>query len=119
VVIVNSHGPAHRTIEPPRPPSSQRKSSNDDAADADAAPPASVETPNTNVSDDEATAWTAALLPLVKGKTTIDEAKMARTSDALDEVERANQRGGGIAREVLKVSTRFVIPPAPPRSCSP
>ena len=33
----------------------------------------------------------------------MDEARMAQTSDALGEVERANQRGG-LARDVLKVS---------------
>jgi hypothetical protein len=55
-------------------------------------------------SDSEAAAaWTAALLPLVKGKIMFDKAKMARTSDALGEVERANKRGS-FAREVLKVS---------------
>jgi len=50
-----------------------------------------------------AAAWTSALLPLVKGKTRLDRAKMALTSEALGEVERADERGG-IAREVLKVS---------------
>jgi len=50
-----------------------------------------------------AAAWTAALLPLVKGKTRLDKAKMALTSEALGEVERADERGG-IAREVLKES---------------
>lgn len=51
-----------------------------------------------------AAAWTAALLPLVKGKTSMDEAKMAQTSAALGEVELADQERGGVAREVLKVS---------------
>jgi len=50
-----------------------------------------------------AAAWTAALLPLVKGKIMLDKAKIARISDALGEVERANKRGS-FAREVLKVS---------------
>jgi hypothetical protein len=63
----------------------------------------------TNTSDDDATAataaaWTVALLPLVKGKVTMDEARIAQTSDALGAVERANQRGG-LARDVLKVSS--------------
>ena len=44
-------------------------------------------------SEEEATAWTGALLPLVKGKTTMDKAGMARTSDALGKVERASDRG--------------------------
>jgi hypothetical protein len=58
---------------------------------------------NGGISESEATAWTAALLPLVKGKATLDKEKMAQTSDALREVERANVRGS-FAREVLKVS---------------
>jgi hypothetical protein len=50
-----------------------------------------------------AAAWTAALLPLVKGKIMLDKTKMALTSDALGEVEHANKRAS-LAREVLKVS---------------
>ena len=46
-----------------------------------------------NESEEEAAAWTGALLPLVKGKTTMDKAGMARTSDALGKVERASDRG--------------------------
>ena len=42
---------------------------------------------------DEAAAWTVALLPLVKGKTTMDEMGMARTSDTLRKVELASDRG--------------------------
>jgi len=61
-----------------------------------------VEAANESMSESEAAAWTAALLPLVKGKTTMDEARMAQTSDVLGEVERANQRGS-FAVEVLKV----------------
>jgi hypothetical protein len=113
LVIPNSHGPARRSIEPPRPPSPQRKSSDDTA---DAAPPSrpaadvalesSVEAVKSNMNDGEAAAaWTASLLPLVKGKTSMDEAQMARTNAALAEVERADQQRGGIAREVLKVSS--------------
>ena len=49
-----------------------------------------------------AAAWTAALLPLVKGKTTMDRAKMAHTNLALREVERANE-GGQLSPGVLKV----------------
>jgi hypothetical protein len=111
IVIVNSHAPAHRTLEPPppRPPtsSSSRRESLNDAADAAAPAPVEADDSNTNDSGEadaaSAEAWTAALLPLVKGKTTLDEAKMAQTSDALREVEGAEQRGG-IAREVLEVT---------------
>ena len=115
VVIANSHGPAHRMLEPPRQPSpSSRPKPPNDAVDAVPPPPpppatntsslALVEaTAQTNVSDDEAAAaWTAALLPLVKGKTTMDGVRLAQTSDALSEVERADVRGG-LARDVLKV----------------
>ena len=49
-----------------------------------------------------AVAWTAALLPLVKGKIMLDKTMIARTSVALGEVEHTNKRGG-FAREVLKV----------------
>jgi len=62
-----------------------------------------VEAANVSISESEAAAWAAALLPLVKGKTKMDELKMALTSDALCEVERANRRGS-LTREVLKVS---------------
>jgi hypothetical protein len=66
----------------------------------------SVEAVKSNMNDGEAAAaWTASLLPLVKGKTSMDEAQMARTNAALAEVERADQQRGGIAREVLKVSS--------------
>lgn len=49
-----------------------------------------AEAPNES---EEAAAWTVALLPLVKGKTTMDKAGMARTSDTLGKVERASDRG--------------------------
>jgi len=128
LVIVNSHGSARRSIDPPRPPSPQHKSSDDTA---DAAPPSrpaadvaldsSVEVANSNMNHGEAAAaWTAALLPLVKGKTSLDEAKMAQTSAALGEVERADQQRGGIAREVLKVSSapcNVASAPATPQGC--
>jgi hypothetical protein len=55
-------------------------------------------------SEAAAAAWTAALLPLVKGKKTMDRTKMALTSVALREVERANE-GGHLSLEVLKVKT--------------
>jgi hypothetical protein len=63
----------------------------------------SVDAANARKSESEVVAWTAALLPLVKGKIMLDKAKIARISDALGEVERANQRGS-FAREMLKVS---------------
>jgi hypothetical protein len=69
----------------------------------DANPVASVEAENESISESTAAAWTAALLPLVKGKTAMDSTKVAQTSDTLGEVESANQRSR-IAREVLKVS---------------
>jgi hypothetical protein len=62
-----------------------------------------VEDVDDTVMESETAAWTAALLPLVKGKTTIDEVKMALTSDALSEVERANKRRT-IPPGVLKVN---------------
>ena len=55
----------------------------------------------------EVAAWTAALLPLVKGKIMLDKMKIARISNALGEVERADQRGS-FTREVLKVSKVFI-----------
>jgi hypothetical protein len=67
---------------------------------------ASVDAANAKISESEAAAWTAELLPLVKGKILLDKTKMARISDALREVERANQRGS-FAREVIKVSKVF------------
>ncbi|KAH9995198.1 hypothetical protein BJV74DRAFT_830415 [Russula compacta] len=96
-VIANSHGSTRRSIELPPP---QQQQPNEDAA-ADVALMASTEA--ANVSESEASAWTAVLLPLVKGKTKMDETKMAQTSDALGEVERANW-WGVMAQEVLKVS---------------
>jgi len=127
VVIANSHGLPHRVLEPPRQPSpsSQVKSSNDTAAAVPCPPPASASlalveaAAETRTSDGEAAAlaWTAALLPLVKGKTTMDEARMAQTSDALGEVERANQRGG-LARDVLRVSALVSFPTVPTVVCA-
>ncbi|KAI0250532.1 hypothetical protein BJV78DRAFT_552845 [Lactifluus subvellereus] len=83
VVIANSYKRARRSIDPP----SQLRSLKDTNvvhAETDV---------DMTVGESEAAAWTAALLPLVKGKTTMDEAKMVHTSDALSEVERANERG--------------------------
>ena len=62
-----------------------------------------VDAANARISESEAAAWTAVLLPLVKGKIELDKVKIARISEVLGEVERANQRGS-FAREVLKVS---------------
>ena len=94
----------HRILEPP----SRRRSPSKDTADTALRPPegdsvALVKAANETVSESEAAAWTAAILPLVKGKTVMDGAKMEQTSDALGEVERASRRGS-ITREVLKVS---------------
>jgi len=124
MVIANSHGFPHRMLEPPRQPSpSSQVKPSDDTADAAPCPPASTSlalveaAAETRISDGEVAAtWTAALLPLVKGKTTMDEARMAQTSDALGEVERANQRGG-LARDVLKVSALASFQPCQP--CAP
>jgi len=70
-----------------------------------------VDAANVSISESEAAsacAWTAALLPQVKGKTKFDKMKIARTSDALGEVERANERGS-FAREALKVSKALTL----------
>ena len=93
VSIPNSHRSTPRILEPP-----SRRRSPKDAADE-----ALVDVANARISEDEAAAWTAALLPLVKGKTMLNKAEIAQTSNALIEVERANQRGS-FAGEVLKVS---------------
>jgi hypothetical protein len=104
VVIANSYRSAPpRSLEPP-----SRRRSPKDAADVafrptDANSVALDEVANESIGESEAAAWTAALLPLVKGKITVDEAKMAQSSDVLGEVERADLRGR-IAREVLTVS---------------
>jgi hypothetical protein len=105
-VIPNSHRSTPRILEPP----SRRRSPKDAAADEAFGPPLEADgvalvdsIANARISESEAAAWTAALLPLVKGKIMLDKTKIARTSDALGEVERANQRGS-FAREVLKVS---------------
>ncbi|KAF8490953.1 hypothetical protein F5888DRAFT_1081978 [Russula emetica] len=109
VVIPNSHRSTPRILEPP----SRRRSPKDAVAGVatdEAFSPLEaddvalvVDAANAGISKSEAAAWTAALLPLVKGKILLDKTKIARTSDALGEVERANQRGN-FAREVLKVS---------------
>jgi hypothetical protein len=110
VVIANSHRSVpHRILEPP-----SRRRSPKDAADVAFRPPdavfvaSSAEAANESMSQSEAAAWTAALLPLVKGKTTMDKAKMVQISDTMGEVERANQRGS-ISREELKVSLALTI----------
>lgn len=100
MVIANSYGSAHGSLEPP----SQRRSPEAHAAGADIRPAAdTILTEAADIGESMAAAWTAALLPLVKGKMTMNEAKMAQTNDALGEVERADKRGS-IASEVLKVS---------------
>lgn len=106
VIPTNSHrSTPRRILEPP----SRRRSPKDAVADEAFTPPleadgmVSVDAANARKSESEVVAWTAALLPLVKGKIMLDKAKIARISDALGEVERANQRGS-FAREMLKES---------------
>lgn len=65
-----------------------------------------VDAANAGIDEGKAAAWTAALLPLVKGKILLNKAMIEQTSNILGEVERANQRGR-FAREVLKVSKAF------------
>lgn len=62
-----------------------------------------VDAVNEDISESEATALTAALTPLVKGRTMLDKAKMVRFIDAPGEVDRANERGS-VASEVVNVS---------------
>ena len=97
MVVPNSHRTTPRILEPPSRPRSPK-----DAAADEALRP--LDAANASMSESEAAAaWTATLLPLVKGKIMLDKTKIAQTSDALGEVERANERGS-FAREVLKVS---------------
>lgn len=90
-----SYGHVHGILEPPPPPRRSPSLILDDTNDE----PSVVFNDITNAdvpsgeSDDEAAAWTVALLPLVKGKTTMDETGMARTSDTLRKVEHASDRG--------------------------
>jgi hypothetical protein len=108
VVNPNSHRSTPRILEPP----SRRRSPKDVAVDEAFRP---LDAATASMSESEAAAaWTAALLPLVKGKIMLDKAKIARTSDALGEVERANNRGS-FAGEVLKVS-KIVGLGKPPRA---
>jgi len=62
---------------------------------------------NTDANETEATTWTAALLPLVKGKKTMDEERMVRVSDTLGKVEHASDQGL-ITLDMLKVSVGVV-----------
>jgi len=103
VVIPNSHRSTPRILEPP----SRRRSTKGTADEAfrplDADGVAPVDAANSGISESEAAAWTAALLPLVKGKIVLNKTKIAQISITLGEVERANQRGS-FASEVLKES---------------
>jgi len=100
MVIANSYGSAHGSLEPP----SQRRTPEAHAAGTDIRPAAdTVLAEAADIGESKAAAWTAALLPLVKGKMNMDEAKMAQTNDALGEVERADKRDS-ITSEVLKES---------------
>jgi hypothetical protein len=107
VIPTNSHRSTPRRIL--EPPSRRRSPKGAAAADEAFVPPleadgvALVDTVDARIGESEAAAWSAALLPLVKGKIMLDKTKIARIDDALGEVERANQRAS-FAREVLKVS---------------
>ena len=103
VVIANSH----RTAPLPglELPSRNRSPSHGDVADEALHPPDAdnmvlVEAAN---GESEATAVTAALTPVVKGKSTLDRTRMVRINDAPGEVNRANKRRS-VAREVVNVS---------------
>ncbi len=85
-----SYGHVRRTLEPPSRHTSPSLNGTDDpnvVLDDD------ITTNTDDVNESEAAAWTAALLPLVKGKTTMDEAGMTRTSDTLGKVEIASDQG--------------------------
>ena len=118
VVIPNLHRSTPRILEPPSRHRSPKdvvaaaaladkifSSPLETEAEADGVVTAApVDAANAKkISENEAAAWTAELLPLVKGKIVLDRAKIARIGDALREVERAHQRGS-FAREVIKVS---------------
>ncbi|KAH9172113.1 hypothetical protein EDB89DRAFT_995275 [Lactarius sanguifluus] len=82
-----SYGHVRRTLEPP---SRRTSPSLDDTDDPLVVP--DDDTTNADANENEADAWTVALLPLVKGKMTMDEAGMVRTSDTLSKVEHASEQ---------------------------
>lgn len=93
IVPVNtlSYGHVRGILKPP----SRRRSPSPSLNDTDNTSVVFNDITNADVPNEseEAAAWTVALLPLVKGKTTMDKAGMARTSDTLGKVERASDRG--------------------------
>ncbi|KAI9466585.1 hypothetical protein BJY52DRAFT_1232951 [Lactarius psammicola] len=95
-----SYGHVRRTLDPP---SRRRSPSLDDTDDPNVVLDDGITTNTDDVNEGEAAAWTVALLPLVKGKTTMDEAGMVRTSDTLSKVEHASDQGL-ITLGMLKVS---------------
>ncbi|KAH9059387.1 hypothetical protein EDB87DRAFT_1622727 [Lactarius vividus] len=82
-----SYGHVRRTF---KPPSRHTSPSLDDTDDPNVVP--DDDTTNVDANESEAATWTVALLPLVKGKTTMDEAGMVRTSDTLSKVEHASDQ---------------------------
>jgi hypothetical protein len=58
--------------------------------------------------ESEATAVTAALTPMVKGKSTLNRTRMGRFINAPGEVNRANERRN-VAREVVNVSEAQIL----------
>jgi hypothetical protein len=102
VVFVNtlSYGHVRRTLQPP---SERRSPSLNDTDDPSVVFDDISNVDVVNEKENEAAAWTVALLPLVKGKTTMDEAGLARTSDTLGKVEHASDQDL-ITLDMLKVS---------------
>jgi hypothetical protein len=108
VVIANSHKSA------PLPnlelPSRNRSPSQGDVGDEALHPPDAddmvlVEAAN---GESEATAVTAALTPVVKGKSTLNRTRMGRFINAPGEMNRANERRS-VAREVVNVSEAQIL----------
>ena len=95
-----SYGHVRRTLQPP---SRHRSPSLNDTDDPSVVFDDISSVDVVNEKENEAVAWTVALLPLVKGKTTMDEAGMARTSDTLGKVEHASDEDL-ITLDILKVS---------------
>jgi hypothetical protein len=101
IVIANSHKIIPGRIDPPSHLRSL-KDANATNTDTDTEMDVNADV-DTSVRESEASTWTAALLPLVKGKTTMDEVMLAYTSLALSEIERASERES-IPPGVLKVN---------------
>lgn len=115
MVFVNtlSYGHVRRTLQPPSRRSSPSLNDTDglsvvfddisNAADL-------VKEEEAKEDENQAATWTVALLPLVKGKTTMDAAGLARTSDTLGQAEHASDQGL-ITLDMLKVSFGLSNPP--------